>query len=475
MNDLTPRARLQIKYKNTDQKNDASKALMLPPSDLEAEQALLGSVLINSKILDEIADVVKANYFYEPKNKVIFEAMMSLSAGNRSIDLLTILDHLVTNASEINIDKEYLLLLISKSSLTSSIQACAKILKEKYILRTLVETGDIIKSLAFEQTEADTILDLAQKQLYEVSIDNIEKNFVPLPSILTETFERINELYNNKGQERGIPTGFHDLDAILGGFQKSDLVILAARPSMGKTSLALELIKRISLGTKNGVAIFSLEMSKDQLVDKLISSVSGISLKKIRSGHLSDEPHNNEFVRLGQAIGQLSEAPIWIDDSGALNIMELRTKARRLKSRHNIGLIMIDYLQLMSGKTSSYGGNRVQEVSDISRGLKMLAKELNIPIIALSQLSRSVEGRDDKRPMLSDLRESGSIEQDADVVMFIHREEMYHKETKKKGIADILISKHRNGETGAVELAFIHRLATFDNLQGAKITTRTNE
>jgi replicative DNA helicase len=244
---------------------------------------------------------------------------------------------------------------------------------------------------------------------------------------------------------------------------------------MGKTSLALELIKRISLGTKNGVAIFSLEMSKDQLVDKLISSVSGISLKKIRSGHLSDEPHNNEFVRLGQAIGQLSEAPIWIDDSGALNIMELRTKARRLKSRHNIGLIMIDYLQLMSGKTSSYGGNRVQEVSDISRGLKMLAKELNIPIIALSQLSRSVEGRDDKRPMLSDLRESGSIEQDADVVMFIHREEMYHKETKKKGIADILISKHRNGETGAVELAFIHRLATFDNLQGAKITTRTNE
>jgi len=218
-----------------------------------------------------------------------------------------------------------------------------------------------------------------------------------------------------------------------------------------------------------GVAVFSLEMSRDQLCDKLIASVSGIELRKIRSGQLEDNDNLNEFTKLGEAIGRLEEAPIWIDDSGSLNIMELRTKARRLKSRHNIGLIVIDYLQLMSGKNYNYQGNRVQEVSDISRGLKMLAKELNIPVLALSQLSRGVEGREDKRPLLSDLRESGSIEQDADVVLFIHREEMYSKDTKKKGIAEILISKHRNGETGVVELAWVPKLATFENLQGARI------
>jgi len=268
---------------------------------------------------------------------------------------------------------------------------------------------------------------------------------------------------------RGIPTGFVDLDNMLGGLHHSDLIILAARPSMGKTSLALEIVKRVALQQQIGVAVFSLEMSRDQLCDKLIASVSGIELRKIRSGQLEDSDNLNEFTKLGEAIGRLEEAPIWIDDSGSLNIMELRTKARRLKSRHNIGLIVIDYLQLMSGKNYNYQGNRVQEVSDISRGLKMLAKELNIPVLALSQLSRGVEGREDKRPLLSDLRESGSIEQDADVVLFIHREEMYSKDTKKKGIAEILISKHRNGETGVVELAWVPKLATFENLQGARI------
>ncbi|NJK71445.1 MAG: replicative DNA helicase, partial [Thermales bacterium] len=225
---------------------------------------------------------------------------------------------------------------------------------------------------------------------------------------------------------------------------------------------------------QQGVAVFSLEMSKDQLSEKLIASTSGVALAKIRSGHLNDDPGNNDFERLTMALGQLDQAPIWIDDSGSLNILELRTKARRLKSKLNIGLIVIDYLQLMSGK-GEYKGNRVQEVTDISRGLKILAKELDIPILALSQLSRSVDSRDDKRPMLSDLRESGSIEQDADVVMFVHREEMYHRETKKKNVGDILVAKHRNGQTGAVELAWVPRLATFDNLQGAKISRRVNE
>jgi replicative DNA helicase len=448
---------------------------MVPPNDTDAEKALLGNILLNSTVLDEVADKVRPEYFYEPNHGLVFATMLELWSHNQVVDLLTVPDALIGKDSTSTITKQYLVDLISKSSLTGSVTTAASIIKDKYLLRTLIKTGDQIKTLALSQDDPQNILDVAQKKLFEVSTDQIDKNFVGLPQILTDTFERINELYNNKDQHRGIPTGFHDIDNILGGFHNSDLIILAARPSMGKTSLALELIKRISLGQKVGTAIFSLEMSRDQLVDKMVSSVSGINLGKIRSGHLSDEPNNNEFLRLGTAIGQLNEAPVWIDDSGSLNIVELRTKARRLKTRHNIGLIIIDYLQLMSGGGNHYKGNRVQEVSDISRGLKMLAKELNIPIIALSQLSRSVEGRDDKRPMLSDLRESGSIEQDADIVMFIHREEQYHKETKKKGIADILISKHRNGATGSIELAWIHRLATFDNLQGARISKRINE
>lgn len=450
--------------------------LFAPPHDMEAEQALLGSILLNAETLDDVADVINDACFYDPRHQLVFAAMLKLSAQSKPIDIVFVLEHLnTTQEEETGIDKEFLLHLVSKNSLIRSPAQTAKIIKEKYLLRTLVRVGDQIKSMAVDPKHpASEVLDLAQKELYEVSIDNIDKNFIALPDVLTDTFDRINDLYTNKTEMRGIPTGFHDIDDILGGLHKSDLLILAARPSMGKTSFTLEMVKRIALEQKQGVAFFSLEMSRDQLADKLIASVSGLDLYKIRTGHLSEDPHNNEFMRLGEAIGRLSEAPIWIDDSGYLNILELRTKARRLKSRHNIGAIFIDYLQLMSGN-GNYGSNRVQEVSDISRGLKMLAKELDIPVIALSQLSRSVEGRDDKRPMLSDLRESGSIEQDADIVMFIHREEMYHKDTKKKGIADILISKHRNGQTGSVELAWIHRLASFDNLQGARVSGRVNE
>lgn len=446
-----------------------------PPHEEDAEKALLGILLISPKQIDEIADKIKAEYFYDPKNGVVFQAIIDLWSSHKVVDLISTADALSKNPSSELVTKQYLVELVSKSSLSASSLSLCSIIKDKYLLRTLINTGETIKSLALSQDSPQNILDTAQKKLYEVSVDNTDKNFVALPEVLTETFERINDLYNNKEKFRGVPTGFDDIDNLLGGFHNSDLIILAARPSMGKTSLALELIKRIALGQKVGTAIFSLEMSRDQLVDKLVASVSGISLRNIRTGHLSDEPNNNEFMRLGTAIGQLNEAPVWIDDAGSLTIMELRTKARRLKSKHNIGLIIIDYLQLMSGNSTGYSGNRVQEVSDISRGLKMLAKELNIPILALSQLSRSVEGRDDKRPMLSDLRESGSIEQDADIVMFIHREEQYHKETKKKGIADILISKHRNGATGTVELAWIHRLATFDNLHGARVSGRVNE
>jgi len=446
-----------------------------PPHDLEAEKALLGSLLLNPKLLEEVADKLKPDYFVDRKNQIVYQIILDLWLNSQPVDVLFVLNALQNNlrfnATEVGtINREYLLELIAKSSLSSSPEHTARIIKEKYILRMLIRVGDNLKTLAVESNSpVEDILDNAQKQLYEIALDNLDKNFVRIGDLLTATFERINELYTNQVKYRGIPTGFVDLDNMLGGLHHSDLIILAARPSMGKTSLALEIVKRVALQQQIGVAVFSLEMSRDQLCDKLIASVSGIELRKIRSGQLEDSDNLNEFTKLGEAIGRLEEAPIWIDDSGSLNIMELRTKARRLKSRHNIGLIVIDYLQLMSGKNYNYQGNRVQEVSDISRGLKMLAKELNIPVLALSQLSRGVEGREDKRPLLSDLRESGSIEQDADVVLFIHREEMYSKDTKKKGIAEILISKHRNGETGVVELAWIPKLATFENLQGARI------
>lgn len=445
------------------------------PRDLDAEQSILGSILLNSKILDEVADLLKPEFFLDSVNMALYKLFLELWQNQRPIDILFVLDAL--KGKNENVSKDYLLELISKSSLSSTPIETAKILKEKFVLRSIIQVGDRLKLEASnENDKADDILDQAQRQLYEVSLTNVDKNFVPINEVLVESFERISHLYNNKVDFRGVPCGFTDLDGILGGLHASDLIILAARPSMGKTSLALEVVKRIALMQKVGVAFFSLEMSRDQLCDKFIASVSGINLNKIRTGHLSDDPADNEFTRLGSAIGQLDQAPIWIDDSGSLNILELRTKARRLKSRHNVGLIIIDYLQLMSGKGDKfYNGNRVQEVSDISRGLKMLAKELEIPIVALSQLSRSVEGREDKRPMLSDLRESGSIEQDADVVMFIHRDEMYNKESKKKGIAEILIAKHRNGETGTVELAWVHKLATFDNLSGGRTSGRVNE
>lgn len=466
---------------NNTKQNQNQAMVAQPPADMDAEKALLGSILLNSQILQDVGDKLSGEYFYDPRHSIVYLAMVELWATSRPVDVISVLEYLhntesLNKSSSGTVDKEFLLELISKTSLSTSHIHTSDLIKNKFVLRTIIQVGDEIKNLAYLQKDHPSeILDDAQKQLFDISKNNMEKDFVSITEVLKDTFERISQLHDNDVEFRGVPTGFIDLDNILGGLHSSDLLILAARPSMGKTSLALELIKHVAVVQKVGVAFFSLEMSKDQLVDKLVSSTSGVSLGKIRSGHLSDDPANNEFIRLGQAIGQLDQAPIWIDDNGALNILELRTKARRLKSKYNVGLIVIDYLQLMSGKNTNYSGNRVQEVSDISRGLKMLAKELQIPILALSQLSRSVDSREDKRPMLSDLRESGSIEQDADIVMFIHREEMYHKETKKKGVGDLLISKHRNGETGAIELAWIPALATFGNLHGARTSRRVNE
>ncbi len=464
--------------------SQSSLSIQTPPHDEDAEKALLGSILLNSNILENVADRLDFTHFYDKRHQIVYSTMMQLWSSAKPVDVLFVLDGLKTkeglsDSEKASIDKEFLLGLISKSSLSSSAENTAGIIRDKYILRTLIISAGKIKSMARGEGESiDQIIDMAQKEIYGISLTNTDKNFVPINEVLRDAYERISNLHENDEIAQGIPTGFIDLDHILGGLHSSDLIILAARPSMGKTSLALEISRRVAMNKSagTGVAIFSLEMGKDQLVDKFISSTAGIDLRKVKTGSFSKGEGSDEFMRLGEAIGKLDQAQIWIDDSGSLNITEFRTKARRLKSRFNVGLIVIDYLQLMHGNSgTNYGINRVQEVSDISRNLKMLAKELDVPIIALSQLSRGVESRDDKRPMLSDLRESGSIEQDADIVMFVHRDEMYNKDTKNKGKASLIIAKHRNGETGTVELAWIGRLATFGNLEGAKTSSYANK
>ena len=333
-------------------------------------------------------------------------------------------------------------------------------MRKKGTLRRLIQASGDITTIAYsEEGEVEDVLDRAEQRLFNVSQKHLKQNFIPVNTVLHETFERIDQLHRDKGALRGLATGYIDLDKLLGGLQKSDLVILAARPSMGKTSFALDMIRNISVNFKIPTGIFSLEMSKDQLVDRLLASQSGVDLWKIRTGNLTDD----DFTRLEHGMGQLAEAPIFIDDAAGSNIMEVRTKARRLQSEHGVGLIVVDYLQLMSGRSNS--DNRVQEVSEISRSLKILARELNVPVIALSQLSRNLENRPDKVPQLSDLRESGSIEQDADVVMFIYREDMYKgKESSRPNIAEIHIKKHRNGPTGQVDLFFDAAHTSFKNL-----------
>ena len=458
----------------------------LPPQDLDAEQALLGSVLINNNLLDDVIDKLRPDYFYDKKHQTLYGIFLDLWQNKKPIDVLTVLNWAEKNLKpeekqDLELSEDFLVSLVSKSSLVGSILSAQGKVKEEFLLRTIIQTADEIKRLALEnKSESREILDQAQEKLYQISQDSLEQNFIPISEVLGDTFERINALYQQKSEYRGVPCGFTDLDKILGGFHKSDLIILAARPSMGKTALALEFIRRVAMSQNTGVGVFSLEMSKDQLVDRMLSAVSKIDAWRIRTGKFNPEKEQEEFAKLGNAIGKLDEAPIWIDDSGSLNVLELRSKARRLKSRHNVGLLVIDYLQLMSGHSNkNYNANRVQEVSEISRSLKLLAKELDMPVLALSQLSRGVEGRDDKRPMLSDLRESGSIEQDADVVMFVHRQAMYERDMEKRREieheADILVAKHRNGSVGAAKLAWLQNLATFENLEGARISRRVGE
>lgn len=429
---------------------DAHKA---PPQNLEAEASLLGAVLIDTDALVKIADVVGVDDFFDPRHKYIYEAVRQLYERRSPIDTLTLADQL-KGAGLLDMvgGPSYLTELTNFVPTAAHVEQYAEIVAQKALRRRLIKASQELTALGFDESkQLRELIEEAESRLFEVSQQQIKQNIISLEAILAESFDRLDELHKDKGKIRGVPTGYKDLDNILAGLQKSDLFVLAARPSMGKTALVLNLAHNIAIQAQTPVLVFSLEMSKEQLVDRLLSMESGVDAWALRTGNLTDA----DFEKIGQAMGTLSEAKIYIDDSPGITVSDLRTKARRQAHQYGVGLIIVDYLQLMSGGSRFSGtDNRVQEISEISRGLKSIARELNVPLIALSQLSRSVESRSPQIPQLADLRDSGSIEQDADVVAFIYREEYYNPETERKNIADIMIKKHRNGPTGSVELYF---------------------
>ncbi len=424
-----------------------------PPQNADAEASLLGALLIDSDAIVKIADTVGAREFFDKRNERIYEAILQLYEQHQSIDVLTLADKLKNNGNLENVGgASYLTELTNFVPTAAHVEQYADIVAQKALRRRLITASREIVGLGYDESkQLRELIEEAETRLFEVSQQHIKQDVISLEAILAESFDRLDDLHKDKDKIRGVPTGYKDLDSMLAGFQKSDLVILAARPSMGKRALALNFAHNIAVQSNEAVLVFSLEMSKEQLVDRLLSMESGVDAWALRTGNLTDA----DFEKIGQAMGTLSEAQIFIDDSPGITVSDFRTKARREAHKRPLGLIIVDYLQLMSGG-NRFGneGNRVQEISEISRGLKGVARELNVPILALSQLSRSVESRSPQIPQLADLRESGSIEQDADVVAFIYREEWYNPETDRKKITDILIKKHRNGPTGGVELYF---------------------
>ncbi len=433
--------------------SDVPANAVVPPQNLEAESSLLGSILIEDEVITDIADKISAEDFYDKRHGTIYNAMLKLYEKHQPVDLLT-LSSALKDADELEMvgGSSYLTELTNAVPTAAHATHYADIVSEKALRRKLIKASEDIVNLSFSDNVASVqeILEQAESRLFSVSQRTLKQDLVSIEQILAEGFDRLEELHKNKGKLRGIRTGWKDLDNITAGLQRSDLIVLAARPAMGKTTLVGNLVQNIATLEKQAVLFFSLEMSKDQLVDRMLAAEAGVDAWNIRTGNLSDE----DFEKLGQAMGSLSEAPIYIDDTPGISILELRTKARREASKHPLGLIVVDYLQLMSGSTRGNDFNRVQEISEISRGLKLIARELNVPVIALSQLSRSVESRSPQIPQLADLRESGSIEQDADIVMFIYREAYYNPETDRQNITDLLIRKHRNGPTGQIELYF---------------------
>ncbi|MEM0950753.1 MAG: replicative DNA helicase [Cyanobacteria bacterium P01_H01_bin.74] len=442
----------------------------LPPQSIEAEQAVLGGILFSPDAFHKIAELIKAEDFYRGNHQQIFTAMTTLYNQGEPIDIVTTAEQLNdTQQLEQSGGRNYIMELAMAVATVENITYYAKIIRNKALLRSLIYAGNEIAANGYETTHAEQAIDEAQQAIFQIAQHGMPNELIHIKDILPESWEQIEERCSNKGSLMGVSTGFYDLDSYLSGLQKSDLIILAARPSMGKTAFCLNIASHVALREQKPVLIFSLEMGKEQLTLRMLCAEAEIDAQKIRTGEIGEQ----DFPKLTQSMGKLGDAPIYIDDTPGLSVMEIRAKARKIlmDTKGELGLIVIDYLQLMQGTAgiSSNDSNRTQEISAISRGLKSLARELKIPVLALSKLSRAVESRQDKRPMLSDLRESGSIEQDADLVMFIYRDEYYNKESERPGTADIIIAKQRNGPVGEVSLLFRNNITRFLNPAERKV------
>ncbi len=435
----------------------------VPPHDLEAEQAIIGSMLTDKDAVISAIEVLREEDFYREDNKAIFEAIFNLYNRAEPIDIITVKSELEAMGKFEQVGGlEYLAELPEKVPTTANASKYIKIVEEKSTLRRLIKTANEIIELGYDPLQdVEDIMEGAEKRIFNIMQEKNQKGYAPIKDVLVESFTKLEELYNRKQHITGVPSGFSELDYRTAGFHGSELILIAARPAMGKTAFALNIAVNAAVRANTPVAVFSLEMSKDQLVNRIMCSEAMVDSNKVRTGKLEE----NDWTKLAESIGPLSEANIFIDDTPGINITEIRAKCRKLKLEKNIGMVVIDYLQLIQGSGKRASGSREQEISEISRSLKILAKELDVPVIALSQLSRAAEQRPDHRPMLSDLRESGAIEQDADIVMFLYRDDYYNKESEKKDIAEVIIAKHRGGSTGTVELLWLGSYTKFVNLE----------
>lgn len=450
--------------KKKQQTDDLSQ---LMPQNIDAEEAILGAILVSPSCMNKVVEHLRPESFYKPAHRYVYEAMLQLYNGEDKIDIVSVSDVLNINQKlELVGGRAFINDLSYKTITTSNVEYYSKIVQEKAIKRSLINAGSEIVSSGYDLNPIEESLELAEKLIFDIASQKASKSLAPIKDLVYDTYAEIEERYNNKGKLTGVPTSFYDLDTMMNGLQRSDLIILAARPAMGKTAFALNIAQNVALRANTPVAIFSLEMSKKQLVQRLLCSEAEVDTQRLKTGNMQAK----DWEKLAVAMSSFSEAPIYIDDTAGCTITDIRAKCRRLAmAEKNLGLIVIDYLQLIEGTGRE---DRMQQISSISRGLKILAKELNVPIISLSQLSRAVESRTDKRPMLSDLRESGSIEQDADIVMFIYRDEYYKnandeeeqaEKAANKGEAEIIIAKHRNGPVGTVKLLFQGSITKFKN------------
>ena len=434
----------------------------VPPHDIEAEQAVIGSMLTDKDAVMDAVEKLRPESFYREDNKLIYEAILNLYNRSEPVDLVTVKDELTSMGSFEKVGGfEYLATLPDKVPTTSNVLKYIEIVEEKATLRNLIKTANEIIDLGYDQTEdVDDIMAGAEKKIFDIIQKKNQKSYTPIKDVLIESFTKLEELYNQKSKITGVPTGFADLDDKTAGLHGSDLILIAARPAMGKTAFALNIAAHAAIRENVPVAIFNLEMSKDQLVNRMLCMEAMVDSNKVRTGKLEED----DWSKLAGIVGPMSDAGIYIDDTPGISITEIRTKCRKLKMEKDIGLVVIDYLQLIQGSGSKKNGSREQEISEISRSLKIIAKELNVPVIALSQLSRAVESRPDHRPMLSDLRESGAIEQDADIVMFLYRDDYYNPDSEEKDISEVIIAKHRAGSTGTVKLLWMGNYTKFVNL-----------